>query len=178
MARRRKSIRRQTMAEKVVIEISAEKDTRLKDLTCQQGENKAEPDDGTPLRSIFCLKRKMDMRRIEETEDCFILDFNPFDSTDIAKLAVTNDGDDVDLSVVAEKGKVACRDYPHSRHLCLQFPFDATPHERHCDLCYCYVCDSAAPCKCWMAHCHASEHGEGWKSQRKLRILKLRPRKL
>lgn len=44
--------------------------------------------------------------------------------------------------------------------------------------CYCYVCDSAAPCKCWKTHCHASECAEDWKSQRKLMILKLRPRKL
>ncbi|XWS61430.1 hypothetical protein CRYUN_Cryun07bG0125000 [Craigia yunnanensis] len=180
MARRPKPSKREAMAEKVVIEISpssAEKDTRLRNSTSKQKENEEEPEDGSPLRPIFCLKKKVDMKRIEETEDCFILDFNPFDSIDIAKLSVTNDGDDVDLSVVAEKGQVACRDYPHSRHLCLQFPFDTTPHERHCDLCYCYVCDSAAPCKCWKAHCHASEHVDDWKSQRNLRILKLRPRK-
>ncbi|TYH98008.1 hypothetical protein ES332_A12G280000v1 [Gossypium tomentosum] len=71
-------------------------------------------------------------------EDCFILDFNPFDSMDIAKLSITiqdaHDDDDDDLTVVAEKGKVACRDYPHSRHLCLQFPFDKTTHEKHCYL--------------------------------------------
>ncbi|XP_022738432.1 uncharacterized protein LOC111291110 [Durio zibethinus] len=172
MARRPKPKRSATMAERVVKEISpssAKKDTRLKNLACKQEEE--EPGDGSPLRPIFCLKKNVDMKRIEEMEDCFILEFNPFDSVDIA----TKDSDDVDISVVAEKGQVACRDYPHSRHLCLQYPFDTTTHERHCDLCYCYVCDSAAPCECWMTHCHASEHVEDWKSQRNLRIQKVRP---
>ncbi|XVF51104.1 hypothetical protein PTKIN_Ptkin04bG0157800 [Pterospermum kingtungense] len=174
MARRPKPNKRETMAERVVINISASSPEKVK-----QKDSQAEPDDGTPLRPIFCLKKKRDMKRIEESEDCFILDFDPFDSMDIAKLSVTKGGgDDVDLSVIAEKGQVACRDYPHSRHLCLQFPFDTTPHEKHCKLCFCYVCDSAAPCKNWKAHCHASESVEVWKSQRYLRILKHRPRKL
>lgn len=30
--------------------------------------------------------------------------------------------------------QVACRDYPHSRHLCLKFPFNKTSHESHCDM--------------------------------------------
>lgn len=29
---------------------------------------------------------------------------------------------------------MACRDYPHSRHLCLKFPFHTTPHESYCEL--------------------------------------------
>ncbi|MBA0835285.1 hypothetical protein Goarm_007572, partial [Gossypium armourianum] len=130
-----------------------------------------EDDDGSTL-----LKKNMDMM-----EDCFILDFNPFDSMNIAKLSFTiqdahddADDDDDDLTVVAEKGKVACRDYPHSRHLCLRFPFDKTPHEKHCYLCYCYVCDSVAPCEFWTIHSHASEHVEDWKSQRELMRLKIR----
>ncbi|KAL4369600.1 hypothetical protein GQ457_05G018780 [Hibiscus cannabinus] len=58
--------------------------------------------------------------------------------------------------------KVACRDYPHSRHLCLQFSFNTTLHDGYCDLCYCYVCDSAAPC-------------EAWKFVRNVRIQNVRP---
>ncbi|XP_056162936.1 RPM1 interacting protein 13-like [Syzygium oleosum] len=50
-----------------------------------------------------------------------------------------------DLVVIAEKGQVVCRDFLHSRHLCQKFPLATTPHERYCELCYCYVCDSAAP---------------------------------
>ncbi|KAE8712345.1 Nascent polypeptide-associated complex subunit alpha-like protein 2 [Hibiscus syriacus] len=193
------------------------------------------------------------MKRVEETDDCFILDFNPFNPVDVAKLSAVNDGDvDEELSVVAERGQetdsfknrekfqiwhlipvhalmiletrircagfivsvilqydlqlhtlqlykkstgtpmkksntdlllkfleqpdlVACRDYPHSRHLCLQFPFDTTPHDKHCDLCYCYICDSAAPCECWTTHFHAAEHVADWRSQR---LVKIRPRTL
>lgn len=94
---------------------------------------------------------------------------------------------------------MACRDYPHSRHLCLKYPFDTTPHENFCHMvssisikitplgsnnkvvdcwffnwfqCYCYVCDSVAPCKYWedpkSAHCHASEHIDAWKLKRSL----------
>ncbi|XVE64504.1 hypothetical protein DITRI_Ditri07aG0105800 [Diplodiscus trichospermus] len=99
-------IRKEGMGENVVIEISpssTEKDTRLRNPKCEQSEMEEE-EDMSPLRPIFCLKKKVDMKRIEETEDCFILDFNPSDSVDIAKLSVTDDGDDVDLSVLAEKG--------------------------------------------------------------------------
>ncbi|MBA0657267.1 hypothetical protein Goklo_009565 [Gossypium klotzschianum] len=175
--------------EVIVISSSPEKDRMLSNISCKQ-----EDDDGSTL-----LKKNMDMM-----EDCFILDFNPFDSMNIAKLSFTiqdahDDDDDDDLTVVAEKGKVclysfclygyyvvACRDYPHSRHLCLRFPFDKTPHEKHCYLactiktlfyfsfCYCYVCDSVAPCEFWTIHCHASEHVEDWKSQRELMRLKIR----
>ncbi|XP_021725933.1 vesicle-associated protein 3-1-like [Chenopodium quinoa] len=44
---------------------------------------------------------------------------------------------------------VACRDYPHPRHLCVVHPFNKTRHETHCNMCYCCVCDSPAPCKKW-----------------------------
>ncbi|KAL4281304.1 hypothetical protein GQ457_03G006240 [Hibiscus cannabinus] len=155
------------MGDKEVIVISSsssEEDTRLSNsITCKQ-----ELEDEEELKPHICLKKNTDM------DDCFILDSNPFDSVDIAKLSITI-GDDDDLSVVAEKGKVACRDYPHSRHLCVRFPFDETPHEKHCVLCYCYVCDSEAPCEFWEAHCHASEHAEHWKSQRNSTILRVRP---
>jgi hypothetical protein len=53
---------------------------------------------------------------------------------------------------------VACRDYPHPRHFCLNFPFGSTPNSSHCDLCYCYVCDKPAPCAEWTistSHCNA-----------------------
>ncbi|XP_039011374.1 uncharacterized protein LOC120140455 [Hibiscus syriacus] len=174
MAKRRKSSKSETpMAEKVeAVLSSAEKDTSIKKLTHERKEkkNKYDPVDGSPLRSIFCLKKIVDMKRVEETEDCFIIDFNLFNPIDIAKFYAANNGDvDDELSVVAERGQVACRDYPHSRHLCLQFPFDTTPHERHCGLCYCYVCDSAAPCECWTTHCHASDHVKNWRSQRRMR---------
>ncbi|CAN6565481.1 unnamed protein product [Malus baccata var. baccata] len=104
----------------------------------------AEDEDGSPIRHIVCVKNKVDVKRFEDVEDCFILDFDPFEP-------------------------VACRDYPHSRHLCLKFPFETTPHESYCELCYCYVCDSAAPCMLWkLSHCHAAAHIGDWKCKRML----------
>ena len=65
-----------------------------------------EEDNGTPLRPVFCVKRNADIKRIEEIEECFILDFDPFDSVDISKLSVSNSPIDNEVSVVAEKGQV------------------------------------------------------------------------
>ncbi|KAM7463609.1 hypothetical protein LguiA_031730 [Lonicera macranthoides] len=131
----------------------------------------SEQEEGTPLRPIFCLKKKVNMKELEEREDCFILDFDPDDSLDLSNLSVSKDPDvdSPDISVIAEKGQVACRDYPHSRHTCLKYPFETTPHDNHCPLCYCYVCDLAAPCKYWSGidgHCHAIDN-EAWKNQRR-----------
>ncbi|ONI25772.1 hypothetical protein PRUPE_2G319800 [Prunus persica] len=172
-------------------------------------------EDGSPVRHILCVKNKVDVKQFEEVDDCFILDFDPFEPIQLSKLSVSdnfaghNAPESPDVAVVAEKGQVvcfphdpfdvslcsflfnqfsfsvalfgccgnrnpilpvACRDYPHSRHLCLKFPFETTPHESYCELCYCYVCDSAAPCVLWkLAHCHASEHIGDWKSRRYLR---------
>ncbi|XP_018474188.2 RPM1 interacting protein 13 [Raphanus sativus] len=117
---------------------------------------KAKKEKVTPIRSILCLKNIQDMTRIEETEDCFILDFDPFDSFDFKKLSVSSDGDK-DMDIIHETGQVACRDYPHPRHLCLTFPFGSTPNATHCRLCYCCVCDKPAPCAQWISsHCNAS----------------------
>ncbi|KAB2598839.1 hypothetical protein D8674_001759 [Pyrus ussuriensis x Pyrus communis] len=144
----------------------------------------AEDDDGSPIRQILCVKNKVDVKHFEDVEDCFILDFDPSELVQLFKLSVSDNGGrghdgSPDIAVVAEKGQVlifthdpfvACRDYPHSRHLCLKFPFGTTPHESYCDLCYCYVCDSAAPCGLWkLSHCHAAGHIGDWKSKRMLR---------
>ncbi|KAI5561660.1 hypothetical protein BDE02_15G002600 [Populus trichocarpa] len=110
--------------------------------------------DGTPIRPIFCLKKTNteNIRKFDEIEDCFILDFDPSDiDTSLHRISTlsvssfTDDGGGVDdLSVVAEKGQ-----------------------------CYCYVCDCAAPCKDWKdsksAHCSASEKVGDWKEQRRLK---------
>ncbi|KAF4398857.1 hypothetical protein CsatB_002318 [Cannabis sativa] len=172
MIRDRKSKMEETIE---VIEISpssSEKEKRVFVKTTLEG------DTVTPIKQILCLKNPYDVKRFEETEECFILDYDP--SNDISNLSVSRkaDGDDggggdsADLTVLAEKGKVACRDYPHSRHLCLKYPFDQTSHESYCELCYCYVCDKPAPCSSWTepkpAHCHASEQEE-WKFQRRVR---------
>ncbi|KAL4557237.1 hypothetical protein LXL04_035410 [Taraxacum kok-saghyz] len=128
-------------------------------------------DDDTPLRPIFCLKRKSAIKEFDDREDCFILDFNPEeDSIDLSKNTFgnghqQNPQDSPEISLIAEKGQVACRDYPHSRHVCVHHPFTKTPHERCCKMCFCYVCDVPAPCKSWTGtdgHCDAIDN-EGWK---------------
>ncbi|KAK7410776.1 hypothetical protein VNO78_01856 [Psophocarpus tetragonolobus] len=126
------------------------------------------PQDDSPIRAIACLNKIDDMRRFEETEDCFILGFDPFDIVPLSFDSSAPHHHADDLSVIAEKGQVACRDFPHSRHLCLEFPFKKTPHESYCKMCYCYVCDTAAPCKDWDCHCKA-EGGDFWKNQRNLK---------
>ncbi|GAU19330.1 hypothetical protein TSUD_336160 [Trifolium subterraneum] len=71
-----------------------------------------------------------------------------------------------------EEIEIACRDYPHPRHLCANFPYSSTPHEKHCGQCHCYVCDSPAPCLKWgkglltTDHCHATDKLETWKTLR------------
>ena len=58
---------------------------------------------------IICL-RDMDMKKLEETQDCFILDFDPFDSNiHLSSLSITEehvDSDDADLHVISQKGQV------------------------------------------------------------------------
>lgn len=65
----------------------------------------------TPIRAVVCLKRKEDIKRFEETEECFILDFDdPSDS--LSKLSLEKEIDDnhnddsPDIAVLAEKGQV------------------------------------------------------------------------
>ncbi|KAG8381606.1 hypothetical protein BUALT_Bualt06G0139000 [Buddleja alternifolia] len=96
----------------------------------------AEKGQGTPLRSIFCLKNRDESKKHEAVEDCFILEFDPYDDLNMLKASLSDDfdNDEADLCITAEKGKVACRDYPHPRHTCAKYPFEKTPHDRHCKL--------------------------------------------
>ncbi|KAL9312792.1 hypothetical protein ACSQ67_018244 [Phaseolus vulgaris] len=112
-------------------------------------------------RILVCLGKE-DMKRLEKTEDCFILDFDPYDSFDFSMFSSDdkNQGDvSEDVCIIGENSQVkyptkpathvACRDYPHPRHMCLKFPFTTTPHESYCEMCYCCVCDIRAPCAHW-----------------------------
>ncbi|KAK9144520.1 hypothetical protein Sjap_004423 [Stephania japonica] len=118
---------------------------------------------------IYCSSDNDDS---DSDDDCVVLDFDPFESIDLSKkLSISNADQDRDLVVMAEKRQViACRDYPHSRHLCAKYPFSKTPHQIHCEQCYCYVCDLAAPCKFWSGdlgeHCNASNVDPKWKTIR------------
>ncbi|WJX79111.1 hypothetical protein P8452_62262 [Trifolium repens] len=102
--------------------------------------------------------------------DCIVLDCDPENQVKCVNDSPT--GSD-ELCVVGEKGKIACRDYPHPRHHCANFPYSTTPHEKHCGQCHCYVCDSPAPCLKWgngllpTDHCHATDKLETWKTLRR-----------
>ncbi|XP_071698699.1 uncharacterized protein [Rutidosis leptorrhynchoides] len=115
---------------------------------------------------------------VEFDDDCMILDHDPNKPLDTQNDDPVNrdqddaNDDDDDVLVVSEKGQVACRDYPHSRHFCIKFPFSSTPKQTHCDQCYCYVCDSLAPCVYWgngsnsLDHCQATDKHNFWKIER------------
>ncbi|XP_061995871.1 RPM1 interacting protein 13-like [Rosa rugosa] len=137
-----------------------------------------EQDDESPIRHHLIVTKEEDVKRFEELDDCFILGFDQVESIEMKKLSVADeDAGSPEIAVVAEKGQVACRDYPHPRHLCVKFPFETTSHETHCELCYCYVCDTAAPCKSWssssnnalLSHCDAYDNSGVWKRERTLR---------
>ncbi|KAI5017653.1 uncharacterized protein LOC123410946 [Hordeum vulgare subsp. vulgare] len=104
-------------------------------------------------------------------DDCLILSADPLAANKARPVVVPAAGADEDLAVLAERGPVACRDFPHARYLCVKFPFATTPHEKHCEQCYCFVCDVAAPCATWRGHanyghCHASDQDKIWKTMR------------
>ncbi|XP_004309094.1 PREDICTED: uncharacterized protein LOC101302126 [Fragaria vesca subsp. vesca] len=134
-----------------------------------------EQDDGTPIRHHLIVTREDDVKRYEELDDCFILGFDPIGMN---RCSVADKvAGSPEIAIVAEKGQVACRDFPHSRHMCIKFPFETTAHEKYCELCYCYVCDTAAPCKSWssssnnalFSHCNAYDSNGVWKQERILR---------
>ncbi|XP_047981478.1 uncharacterized protein LOC125222735 isoform X2 [Salvia hispanica] len=108
----------------------------------------------------------------EGDDDCMVLDGDP-DNPVVAVNDKADGGDSDELEIVGEKGEVACRDFPHSRHLCAKYLFASTAHEVHCGLCHCYVCDTLAPCLHWgtgassTEHCHASDKDEYWRAERK-----------
>lgn len=103
-------------------------------------------------------------------DECVILDGDP--DNPMAEVNDSPRGGADELLVVGQKGQIACRDYPHPRSICAKFPFGSTPHERHCDMCHCYVCESPAPCARWgtgissVDHCHATDI-EAWKLLRR-----------
>lgn len=104
----------------------------------------------------------------ESDDDCLVLESDPDKPVSSVDKGDGGDGLD-DVLIVGEKGQLACRDYPHPRHLCLNFPFSTTSHEKHCNLCHCYVCDSPAPCIYWgngsasTNHCHSTDKDGKWK---------------
>uniref|UniRef100_A0A1J3F3K3 RPM1 interacting protein 13 n=1 Tax=Noccaea caerulescens TaxID=107243 RepID=A0A1J3F3K3_NOCCA len=111
------------------------------------------------------------VQKDDDDDDCVVLDGDPYKTTEQATTIDTCAADE--LLVLGQKGEIACRDFPHPRHACAKYPFDATPHDKYCDMCHCYVCDIRAPCPYWriffssVDHCHAANNKEQrWKNHR------------
>ncbi|CAM8925449.1 unnamed protein product [Rhodiola kirilowii] len=150
--------------------LTKQKNRRVMELV---SESDSDSDDDCVIHPIVVLKNICDMRQYEESEECFVLDFDPYEATaDLGSEKVMTEAREIDegVVVISEKGQVACRDYTHSRLHCVKFPYDKTLPESYCELCYCYVCDTAAPCKFWRlpvpGHCYASDHTADWKLRR------------
>ncbi|CAK9201829.1 unnamed protein product [Sphagnum troendelagicum] len=111
---------------------------------------------------------------VVDDDDCCILDNDPDASATGSAVAVGADFDSDELVMTGETGPVACRDFPHARHLCVHFPFKTSLHVKYCTQCHCYVCDKQAPCfewgdgNQWGDHCHASDKDAKWIALRKL----------
>ncbi|XP_008785145.2 uncharacterized protein LOC120108571 [Phoenix dactylifera] len=108
----------------------------------------------------------------ESDDDCLVLDSDPDNPVSVVDDKGSGGHGSDDLLILGEKGQLACRDFPHPRHLCANFPFSTTRHEKHCKLCHCYVCDSPAPCIYWgngiasTDHCHSTDKDGRWKALR------------
>ncbi|TKY52783.1 31 kDa ribonucleoprotein [Spatholobus suberectus] len=144
---------------------SSEEESDISDEAVVVHQNKPELKSKSPTLAV-----KVEDGDDGDDDDCVILEGDP--EKGAAPVAEEANGSD-ELLVIGEKGPIACRDYPHPRHLCAKFPFSSTPHEKHCSQCHCYVCDSLAPCLEWGTgilssdHCHANDKTELWKIQRK-----------
>ncbi|CAN6308088.1 unnamed protein product [Urochloa humidicola] len=108
-----------------------------------------------------------------DDDDCIILDGDPDKPVAVVKEEGSRrDATEDELQIVAEKGELACRDFPHPRHLCATLLFSTSSHASHCSMCHCYVCDSPAPCAFWgngttrTDHCHATDKDAKWKKLR------------
>eukprot|EP00249_Psilotum_nudum_P020160 c27582_g1_i1 orf=483-2513(+) len=124
------------------------------------------PQDRTREKAL----RRKSFQEEGNDDDCCILDGNP-DGIVCRTNSHINGGED--LVVTGESGPVACRDFPHARHLCAKFPFRTTAHEKFCDKCHCYICDIPAPCLFWsqgevVDHCHASDKEKKWRVLRQI----------
>ncbi|RID69272.1 hypothetical protein BRARA_C01373 [Brassica rapa] len=87
------------------------------------------------------------MKRIEKTGDCY----------SFVSSVTSQDMNFSFENLVESLELVACREYPHPRHLCLNSPFRSIPNATHCHLCCCCVGDKPAPCAQWISsHCKAS----------------------
>lgn len=120
-----------------------------------------EDSDSEVIQGPLCKKRLKVVKEIEDSDDdCIILDSDPEKTDIILSPQITASPE---LVVTAQRGHIACRDYPHPRHLCAKFSFISTLPHKHCEMCHCYVCDVPAPCSSWNSHCRASDKESSWR---------------
>ncbi|XP_042440069.1 uncharacterized protein LOC122025338 [Zingiber officinale] len=160
----------------VVIDISSDDEEEEQDLGLG-GRRDEETDevvvlDALPAPFVKRLKQSGEFvggGLVDDDDDCLVLESDP-DKPVLVESDQGRGGDD--LLIVAEKGQLACRDYPHPRHLCANFPFISSLHEKYCKLCHCYVCDSPAPCNYWANgdlttdHCNSTDKEPSWRALR------------
>ncbi|KAM0885352.1 hypothetical protein ACQ4PT_030429 [Festuca glaucescens] len=153
--------------------LSPSNQTPLQNST-SQNQNTHTSDDLSPVARNL-QQKGMAAAIDKDDDDCVILDYDLHSTAavkDEKEGSVGDGGLDDELQIVAEKGEVACRDFPHSRHLCSNMPFGTTSHNKHCTMCYCFVCDAPAPCSYWGKglsvddHCHATDKETKWEKLR------------
>ena len=84
-----------------------------------------------------------------------------------ASAAAADDDDDDDVAFLHRTGDLALVDFPHARENCAENPFVVGNYKKHCQNCYCYVCDApASGCPKWSSHAPATHTSDSWKQQR------------
>ncbi|XP_051210401.1 uncharacterized protein [Lolium perenne] len=111
----------------------------------------SDEEDSPPVATELCFDDQEDLSPVarnlqqkgmagtidKDGDDCVILDYDLHSTTamkDEKEGSVGDGGSDEELQIVAEKGEVACRDFPHPRHLCSNMPFGTTSHQKHCTM--------------------------------------------
>ena len=85
-----------------------------------------------------------------------------------SEAAKSTPADDDELVVTGHSGiRGALNDFPHARSLCATFTLATHPPRTSCPNCFCFVCETPAPCASWGAgdapdadHCLASERDQ------------------
>lgn len=112
------------------------------------------------------LKKESDRLQFEKNRlDELMTLFNEHKSSISKKRPAPVDDDDVILVDVVKKGMDANVDLPHMRSQCGVHPWKGHSEalQKHCDKCFCYVCDKpASECKTWSVHCKADEKVKLW----------------
>ncbi|CAM0909729.1 unnamed protein product [Alopecurus aequalis] len=97
-------------------------------------------DGAVAIRDSPPPRRNKNAGKVDEDDDCVILDGDPHRPVAVAvATAKGRSASDDEVEIVAVRGEIACKDFPHSRHVCSEFPFSTTSHRKHCSMCYCFV---------------------------------------